>query len=51
MEQHDGAHAANQLTLLRLLLAPVFALAMLYGHPGWALITFSSPASRMCSTA
>jgi cardiolipin synthase len=32
--------AANQLTLLRLLLVPVFALCMLYGHPGWALITF-----------
>jgi len=32
--------AANQLTLLRLLLAPVFALCMLYGMPGWALVTF-----------
>jgi cardiolipin synthase len=32
--------AANQLTLLRLLLVPVFALFMLYGRPGWALITF-----------
>ncbi|MEO7190611.1 MAG: CDP-alcohol phosphatidyltransferase family protein [Vicinamibacterales bacterium] len=32
--------AANQLTLLRLLLVPVFALCMLYGLPGWALITF-----------
>jgi len=32
--------AANQLTLLRLLLVPVFALCMLYGHAGWALITF-----------
>jgi cardiolipin synthase len=32
--------AANQLTLLRLLLAPVFALCMLYGRPGWALTTF-----------
>jgi cardiolipin synthase len=31
---------ANQLTLLRLLLVPVFALCMLYGYPGWALITF-----------
>ena len=31
---------ANQLTLLRLLLVPVFALCMLYGLPGWALITF-----------
>jgi cardiolipin synthase (CMP-forming) len=32
--------AANQLTLLRLLLVPVFALLMLYGFFGWALITF-----------
>ncbi len=32
--------AANQLTLLRLLLVPVFALCMLYGLPGWALLTF-----------
>jgi cardiolipin synthase len=32
--------AANQLTLLRLLLVPVFALCMLYGMPGWALVTF-----------
>jgi cardiolipin synthase len=31
---------ANQLTLMRMLLAPVFALFMLYGHPGWALVTF-----------
>jgi cardiolipin synthase len=32
--------AANQLTLLRLILVPVFALCMLYGHPGWALVVF-----------
>jgi cardiolipin synthase (CMP-forming) len=32
--------AANQLTLLRLMLVPVFALCMLYGRPGWALVTF-----------
>jgi cardiolipin synthase len=32
--------AANQLTFLRLALVPVFALAMLYGRPGWALVTF-----------
>jgi cardiolipin synthase (CMP-forming) len=32
--------AANQLTLLRFLLVPVFALCMLYGLPGWALVTF-----------
>ena len=33
--------AANQLTLLRLLLVPVFAICMLYGLPGWALVTFA----------
>jgi len=32
--------AANQLTLLRLVLVPVFALFMLYGRPGWALVVF-----------
>ena len=32
---------ANQLTLLRLLLIPVFALCMLYRLPGWALVTFA----------
>lgn len=33
--------AANQLTLLRILLVPVFALCMLYRMPGWALVTFA----------
>jgi cardiolipin synthase (CMP-forming) len=33
--------AANQLTMLRLLLVPVFAICMLYGLPGWALVTFA----------
>ena len=33
--------AANQLTVLRLLLVPVFALCMLYERPGWALVTFA----------
>src|SRR6185503_9649065 len=33
--------AANQLTLLRLLLVPVFVLCMLYDRPGWALVTFA----------
>ncbi len=33
--------AANQLTVLRLLLVPVFALFMLYDRPGWALATFA----------
>ena len=32
--------AANQLTFLRLFLVPVFALCMLYGRPGWALLSF-----------
>jgi len=32
--------AANQLTFLRLMLVPVFAICMLYGHTGWALLTF-----------
>jgi cardiolipin synthase len=33
--------AANQVTMLRLLLAPVFAICMLYGWPGWALLVFA----------
>ena len=33
--------AANQLTLLRLLLAPVLALCIFYGLTGWALVTFA----------
>jgi cardiolipin synthase len=37
--------AANQLTLLRLLLVPVFALCMLYNMPGWALVTFAVAAA------
>lgn len=32
--------AANLLTITRMVLVPVFALCMLYGHPVWALITF-----------
>jgi cardiolipin synthase len=32
--------AANQLTLLRLALVPVFALCVFYGLHGWALVTF-----------
>jgi cardiolipin synthase len=32
---------ANQVTLLRLLLVPVFVLCMLYHLPGWALVTFA----------
>jgi cardiolipin synthase len=31
---------ANQLTMLRMLLVPVFVLLMLYGKFGWALLTF-----------
>ncbi len=37
--------AANQLTILRLLLVPVFALCMFYGRPGWALVTFAVAAA------
>jgi len=33
--------AANQLTLLRMFLVPVFVLCMLYGWPGWALVIFA----------
>ena len=33
--------AANQLTLLRLLLVPVFALCIFYDLHGWALVTFA----------
>ena len=32
--------AANQLTLLRLVLIPPFAILLLYGHGGWALLVF-----------
>jgi cardiolipin synthase len=32
---------ANQITLLRIVLVPVFALCMIYGLPGWALFVFS----------
>jgi len=33
--------AANQLTLLRLFLVPVFVICMIYGRPGWAHVTFA----------
>ncbi len=33
---------ANQLTLLRLLLIPVFVLAIVYGRFGWALVAFAA---------
>ena len=32
--------AANQLTILRMLLIPAFVILLLYGYQGWALITF-----------
>ena len=32
--------AANQLTLLRMLLIPAFVILVLYGHIGWALTVF-----------
>jgi cardiolipin synthase len=31
---------ANQLTLLRMLLIPAFVILVVYGRPGWALVTF-----------
>ena len=31
---------ANQLTLGRLLLVPAIVILVVYGHSGWALITF-----------
>ena len=31
---------ANQLTILRMLLIPVFVILLVYGYRGWALITF-----------
>jgi cardiolipin synthase len=34
--------AANQLTLLRVLLIPAFVICLVYGYPGWALLTFLS---------
>ena len=32
--------AANQLTILRMLLIPAFVILLFYGHRGWALVTF-----------
>ena len=32
--------AANQLTILRVLLIPAFVILLMYGYRGWALITF-----------
>ena len=32
--------AANQLTLLRMVLIPPFAILLVYGFRGWALATF-----------
>jgi cardiolipin synthase len=32
--------AANQLTILRMLLIPAFVILLLYGFQGWALVTF-----------
>lgn len=36
--------AANQLTLLRMLLIPPFAILLLYEHRGWALVVFLTAA-------
>jgi cardiolipin synthase (CMP-forming) len=32
--------AANQLTILRVLLIPAFVILLMYGYRGWALVTF-----------
>ena len=32
--------AANQLTILRMLLIPAFVILLMYGYRGWALVTF-----------
>ena len=36
--------AANQLTILRMLLIPAFVILLVYGHRGWALVTFLTAA-------
>lgn len=36
--------AANQLTILRMLLIPAFVILLLYGYRGWALVTFFAAA-------
>lgn len=40
MSWTEALTAANQLTLLRMLLVPPFVLTVLYGMHGWALLTF-----------
>lgn len=36
---------ANQLTILRMLLIPAFVILLVYGHRGWALVTFLAAAA------
>jgi len=36
---------ANQLTILRMLLIPAFVIQLIYGYPGWALVTFLAAAA------
>jgi cardiolipin synthase (CMP-forming) len=36
----ESLTAANQLTILRVLLIPAFAILLTYGYPGWALLAF-----------
>ena len=36
--------AANQLTILRMLLIPAFVIQLIYGYRGWALVTFIAAA-------
>ncbi len=40
MITHASLTAANQLTILRMLLIPAFVILLLYGYRGWALTTF-----------
>ena len=37
--------AANQLTILRMLLIPAFVILLMYGYRGWALLTFVAAAA------
>jgi cardiolipin synthase len=38
----DAFTAANQLTLLRVLLIPAFVILVVYGYMGWALLVFAA---------
>ncbi len=42
--------AANQLTILRMLIIPAFVILLLYGYRGWALVSFFVAAITDLST-